>query len=144
MASAAARGRTGLMRFRLFRSRAFWFGVPGWVFLLWGWWLSTGHLSRAGFGGERPWEIGLSGGEAYVQWDSATGPDWREFHAWYDKSSADEASDLRRYERAIRRWNPTRRIAFIPFYWLVLCYVTIWTGLVWWRRWKYRHVAEGA
>ena len=25
------------MRFRLFRSRAFWFGVPGLVFLLWTW-----------------------------------------------------------------------------------------------------------
>ena len=24
-------------RFRLFRSRAFWFGVPGLMFLLWAW-----------------------------------------------------------------------------------------------------------
>jgi hypothetical protein len=32
------------MRFRLLSSRAFWFGVPGLVFLLWAWWLSMGTI----------------------------------------------------------------------------------------------------
>jgi hypothetical protein len=54
------------MRFRLFRSRAFWLGVPGLVFLLWAWGDSAksefkGHVTKG------PWFVHLTQGAGYLQ-----------------------------------------------------------------------------
>ena len=38
------------MRFLFWRSKAFWLGLPGLVFLGWGWWHSMGHYSKLNFG----------------------------------------------------------------------------------------------
>ena len=44
------------------------------VFLLWGWWISKGHHSEAGFGGALLWWIGQIGG-VYAVWNLDRGPD---------------------------------------------------------------------
>lgn len=52
------------MRFPLFRSRAFWFGVPTLLFLLWAWVDSTRNLTK--ITRESPW-----GSFAVEHWNSA-------------------------------------------------------------------------
>ena len=67
---AAMNGNRFMDRFRLLRSKAFWFGVPGLVGLLWGWWVSMGHLSVASYGsGRNEWMIGQSAGELVMGWN---------------------------------------------------------------------------
>ena len=133
------------MRFRLFRSRAFWFGVPGLVFLLWGWWVSMGHQSVAMFKGTGvggSWGIGQMGGEVYVVWDAALGPDWGSFGAGHEEIQWERARQLKGTWVAVCEKSPSRRIDFIPYHWPVLAYVAGWAGLVGWRSRKYRAMPE--
>ncbi len=123
------------MNFRLFRSRAFWFGVLGLVFLLWGWWISLGHWSAAGLGGARVWGIGQLVGEVFAMWNSEGGPEWGSFLAEHDEMSE---LQVRAWRETIRRENdPTYRYVFILYPWVVLAYVAGWAGLVIWRKRKF-------
>jgi hypothetical protein len=130
------------MRFRLVRSRVFWFGVPGLVFLLWGWWISMGYFSYAGFGGTGYWTIGQLGGEVFVLWRLGESPDWRDLDAVHGKARADEMRRLRYSLDGWRELVPTFRYVFIPYYWPVIGYVAGWAGLVFWRSRKYRSEIE--
>ena len=132
------------MKFRLFRSRAFWFGVPGLVFLLWGWWISMGHWSGAGFDGARFWGIGQQGCEVFAVWNSEGGPEWGEFVAGHRKTSEKQ---VRVWKESIadrrRGYDPACRYVFIPYRWMFLAYVAGLAGLVGWRWRMYRALPEG-
>lgn len=126
-----------MKRFRLFRSRAFWFGVPGLVGLLWGWWVSMGYWSEAGFMGGHPFGLGQVNGEIFPFWDSAGWPDRRVFEVSHQKASRDE---VRRWKMALATWrerDPSYSIVFIPYYLPVTGYVAGWAGLLIWRKRKF-------
>jgi hypothetical protein len=119
-----------------YRSRLFWLGLPGLVFLLWAWWLSTGHYSGAGFGG---WVIGQMGGEVFARWDADGRPDWVEFGAGHRDMKEGEAQEMKGMLPAVRELFPSYRIIFIPYFWPVLAYTATWLlTLAWWQRRKYR------
>lgn len=122
-----------------YRSRLFWLGLPGLVFLLWGWWLSLGHYSGAGFGGGQNWVIGQMGGEVIARWDADGGPDWVEFGAAHRDMKEGEAQEMKGMLPAVREMFPSYRIVFIPYYWPVLAYTATWLlTLAWWQRRKTR------
>lgn len=56
------------MRLRLVRSRVFWFGVPGLVFLLWGWWDSS-RWESSGSVSASSWFCDVMQRQGYVQID---------------------------------------------------------------------------
>jgi hypothetical protein len=132
------------MRFRLFRSRAFWFGVPGLVFLVWGWWMSMGHQSGASFKGTGVgdyWGIGQMGGEVYAVWDSVVGPDWGSFYAGNDAMTWERARQVKDIWVRVCEKSPSSRIVFIPYHWPVMGYVAGWAGVIFWRSRKYQAFA---
>ena len=131
------------MRFRLFRSRAFWFGVPGMVFLFWGWWLSMGHKSEMGRMGTSPWRLGQSAGEVYAWWDSARGLDLRNVEVWHYKLPAANARGSRNLLLWQREEKSSFRLVFIPYHWLVSAYLAGWAVLVIWRIRKFKAPAPG-
>jgi hypothetical protein len=125
------------MRFRPLRSRAFWFGLPGLVFLLWGWWMSTEHYSGVGFGGH---SLGIAqlGGEVFVFWRSDGWPDWRSLGAFHNDMPWEDARELKRLQALSQPMVPTFRRIFIPYHWPVLFYLAAWAGLMFWRGRKFR------
>lgn len=131
-----------IMRFRLFRSRAFWFGVPGLVFLAWGWWISMGYFSEAGFWGAYSWGIGQMGGEIYALWDSDGGPEWRSFYAEHQEMTGEQAREVKEDWVLASKWDPSVRYVFIPYHWPALGYVAGWAGLIFWRSRRYRAFAQ--
>lgn len=127
------------MRFRPHCSRAFWFGLPGLVFLLWGWGMSMSYYSRAGFAGARSWVVGQAAGEVYLCWDTDGWPDWRSFNARNLEMSLDEARKVKGRMISLREVRPSHRFVFMPAYWLAIVYMAMWTGLLIWRRRKFRN-----
>ena len=123
------------MRFRLFRSRAFWFGVTGLAFLLWGWWVSMGYESWVGFGGTHQWRLGQLGGEIYAWWDVGGWPDGQFYSAEHGEMPLEAAREWRLRLIEERHWFvPPNSYAFIPYYWIVLGYLAVWAGLLIWRK----------
>ena len=105
-----------------YRSRLFWLGLPGLVFLLW-----FGHGSGVGFGGTRPWAIVQTAGDLLVVWDSEEWPDWQ---------SLGNSTEVALYSQGE---HPTYRYVFIPYYAVALAYITAWLlTLAWWHRRKSR------
>lgn len=125
------------MRFRLFRSKAFWFGVPGLVGLLWGWWVSMGNYSSAGFRGARYWVIGQMGGEVFAMWDAEGGPEWGEGVAEHKDMTVEVAKAEKGFWTTDNEWYPSYRIIYIPYYWPVMGYLAAWAGLMIWRKQKF-------
>ena len=130
------------MRFRLLRSRAFWVGVPGLVFLLWGWWTALRYYSSAGCMGATFWEIGQIGGEVYAYWDSGGGPDWRQLTFIHLETIA--GAEVTHSVADVRGIYPTVRLVRVPYYWPVFGYVAVWAGLIRWRSEKYRQASKAA
>lgn len=130
------------MRFRWFRSRAFWFGVPGLVFLIWAWWVSMGNWSDVVAGGVHSVMMGQGGGEVYVWWDPAGPPDWRKLSVSHKKTSLEDANRAKSQMFGWQEYEPRCRLVFIPYYWPVLGYIAGWAGLIFWRSWKYRVAME--
>ena len=126
------------MRSRLFRSRVFWLGVPGLVFLLSGWWISMGHSSQVAGGGVYQWWIGQVAGDVVMCWDPERWPDWGNFHAEHDEISGEDAREWKTQLARIREVEPDYRYAVVPYYTLVLSYLAVWLGFVVWRSQKYR------
>jgi len=122
------------MRFFLFRSRALWFGVPGLVFLLWGWWVSMGHRSFVRFGGAGHWTIGQGEGEVFARWYSGEAPDWQYFDARHEKASVERLREWK--DDAAEYWS-TSGYVLLPYHLLVLSYLAIWAGLLIWRKRRY-------
>lgn len=136
-------------KFRPLRSRAFWFGVPGLVFLLWGWWLSMGHWSRVEFGMGHHLAmpllaIGQMGGGVYAWGNSDVGPDWGDFDVRHDAMKGEEARQTNGQWVAASAALPSIGYVFIPYHWLVLGYVAGWAGLVVSRARSYRQPAPAA
>ncbi len=122
-----------------YRSRLFWLGLPGLVFLLWGWWLSTGHWSGAGFAEPRAWGLGQIGGEVYGVWDAGGGPEWRNFNGGHRKVGAEDIAVVKRDWAEAEEMGEGFRYVFIPYYWPVLAYTATWLlTLAWWQRHKTR------
>ena len=125
-----------------YRSRLFWLGLPGLVFLLWGWWLSTGHWSEVGSEAGIYWGIGQLGGEVYAFWDLNGPPDWGQFESANPGPGLTKVGDLKRTLAVMREIYPTYRSVFIPYYWLILAYTAAWLlTLALWQRRKSRHTA---
>lgn len=131
------------MRFRWFRSRVFWFGVPGLVGLLWGWWISRGYWSDVVAGGAHSVMIGQGGGEIYVWWDPSGPPDWSELSASHEEKTEEEADKAKIQMIGWQEYEPRCRLVFIPYHWPVLAYMSGWCGLVLWRKRNYRALPEG-
>lgn len=130
------------MRFRLFRSRAFWFGVPGLVFLLWGWWVARSHESGVGFWGPRFCGIGQMGGRVYAYWHSTGFPDWQNFYFWHWEMTMEDASKTMKVRANSEDRSPAFRHVSVSYCWLVASYGVAWAGVVGWRSRKYRPLQE--
>ena len=117
-----------------YRSRAFWFGLLGLVFLLWGWWMSLVHQSAAGFPGNG--FIGQMGGEVFACSDSGGGPMWGNFSSMHREMTEAEVRELKNWWAAETETAPSVRLVFIPYYWPVLAYTATWllTLALWQRR----------
>ena len=120
-----------------YRSRLFWLGLPGLVFLLWGWWISMGHQSAAGFPGNA--FIGQMGGEVFACSDSGGWPMWGDFSSMHREITVAEVRELKNWWAAETETSPSLRMILIPYYWPVLAYTVTWLlTLAWWQRRKYR------
>lgn len=124
-------------RFRLFRSKAFWFGVPGLVGLLWGWWISMGHISTAAVGQTRYWWIAQPAGEVLVSWDTSGLPDDLEVVGKHFDASPEESIDWRRTLKSSDEMFPASKRVGIPYYQIVSGYLALWAGLLFLRNRKF-------
>ena len=131
------------MQFRPLRSRAFWFGVPGLLFLLWWWWFSIGCWSGVGFGATRPLGIVQSRGDLVPFWNSDGWPDGGIVYYSPHAMSAERGVEYKRELVMMQGVDPTFRYRIIPYYLLVLAYVAGWAGLLGWRLRIYRQAATG-
>jgi hypothetical protein len=125
-------------RFRLFRSRAFWFGVPGLVGLMWGWWVSMGYRSYVMAASDvAELLFGQIDGEVVLVRGSGPLPPLDDWVWVHDELVPGMAEGIKREEQALDDAGISRAV-FIPYYWLVLAYLAGWAGLMLWRSWKYR------
>jgi hypothetical protein len=149
--------RSAVMR-PLYRSRLFWLGVPGLVFLLWVWWDSGGYVSFAAYerGNElRQVEVGRGG----VLWTYAFDPKptghaavrpFRAERIELAKMGVETKGRRLDFSEAFKR---ERRMVSLPAFgvkkevhtvllalWvIVLGYIAMWLGGVFaWRWWKVR------
>ncbi len=124
-------GNRAVKRFRLVRSRAFWFGVPGLVGLLWGWWVSMGYWSWASMGN---WELGQSWGDMYVYVEGR--PNRRDFHFEHMEGPVDlSAWELELGKK--RHEFANRRLIVIPYRWPAVGYALVYAGLLVSRKRKF-------
>lgn len=142
------------MPFRLFRSRAFWFGVPGLLFLLWAWGDSaksefTGHVSKGA------WFVHLTQGPSYLQLQVTRGvpglpldlsarrvprvsggewwPGWLYRPQWrHNESPAGWIGSIYNSHPSVTH------TLILPHWFLLALYALPWCGLVFWRRRKCR------
>ena len=128
-------------RFRLFRSRAFWFGVPGLVGLLWGWWVSTGYHSWVEVGSLRDWELGQTSGHVYAFWYVEGWPNWREVYAGHEEASVDDSNELKQEMAEGREAVSSFRYIIMGHHWLAAGYLVSWCGLVFWRSRRFSALA---
>ena len=117
-----------------YRSRLFLLGLPGLVFMLWGWWLSMGHVSRVKFEGNV--FIGQMGGEVFA-WSDPSG--WTMggiFRSEHRDMTGEEMRELKNWWAAETETARSLRVVYIPYYWLVLAYAATWllTLALWQRR----------
>ena len=126
------------MRFRLFRSRAFWFGVPGLVFLLWGWWVSMGQRSYVVAASDvSELLFGQIDGEVVLIRGSGPVPPLDEWVLAHDGLMTSMAEGIKKEEQELEDAGISR-VVFIPYHWPVLGYVAVWAGLIFWRSRNYR------
>ena len=130
------------MRFRLFRSRAFWLGVPGLVFLVWGWWVSMGHVSEIGFTGPSRWWIAQNTGEVNVSWHSGEWPDRANFYTVHREAVPEVERRWKMELAKFHEGHPIYRCVFIPNYAVIFAYVAVCGGFVFLRSRKYRALPE--
>jgi hypothetical protein len=125
------------MKPRLFyRSRLFWLGLPGLVFLLWGWWISLSHFSRVGFS---TLGIAQATGDVFAHWRSGTPLSWGGFSTGHMEIPAETARDLKATISVWPQQDPNWHTVIIPYYAVVLAYVAPWLLVVaWWQRRKRR------
>ncbi len=117
-----------------YRSRLFWLGLLGLVFLLWGWWLSMEHYSFMGFGGAPHWEVGQIRGELYAYWNSSGWPNLDYPHFEHQEMSMEEARNVRAELDLWPGMEANLCFVVIPYYWVVLACAGVWLlTLAWWQ-----------
>ncbi len=133
------------MRFRPFRSRTFWFGVPGLVFLLWAWGVSYRYQTMLEMGGLDSAGFMQVGGKVFA-FHHFPGLPARRTPTFSHEALALE--DILKVERGWSGYSKVGNRGFeaysIPHYALVSAYVLVWAGLVAWRARKYRAVGLDA
>lgn len=131
-------GNSSNSRFRLFRSRVFWFGLPGSVFLLWAWGLSKTHRSYVMatsdiaelLVGQLDGDIALIRGPGPV-------PPLEEWVIVHEELKPGLAAAIKREQRELGDAG-IGTVVFFPHRWLVAGYLSAWAGLVVWRSRRYR------
>ena len=101
-----------------------------------------GHFSVAGTYGSRLWGIGQTGGEVFAVWNSDGWPSWRTFEVVHEVMPVGGIRHWRISLAAAHESDPAFRHVLIPYGWLVLAYMAVWAGLLWWRRGIYRQAAR--
>ena len=129
------------MRFRLFRSRAFWFGVPGLVFLIWGW-TSSMHQHTSLFHRE----VGvcqLDTGQVHFntipEREKKWLPPYRVSRSEWHDSTGDSWFNNR--GRMFMRKKDEIFIV-IPFWKAVVGYLGFWIVIIGWRWWRRRRAIQ--
>lgn len=123
------------MRFRLFRSRAFWFGVPGLVFLLWGW-TSSMHQHTSLFHrevGVCQFDTGQIQFNTIPEREKKWLPPYRVSRSEWHDSTGDSWFNNR--GRMFTRQGD-EILMVIPFWKAVVGYLTFWIVIIGWREWR--------
>ncbi len=122
-----------------YRSRLFWLGLPGLVFLLWAWWFSMGYFSHVDFSGKYEWGISQSAGNVVAIWNSGGMPNWDGVFFDHGQWSVESARAWQMTLNESRETHPAFRYVIVPYYAVVLAYVAVWLlTLAWWQRRKSR------
>jgi hypothetical protein len=142
-----------LTRFRLFRSRAFWFGVPGLAFLLWAW-ADSVKTSTTCWGGKNPL-VHLTQEENYLQLQLTRFPATAGSSSWTWGGERTPRATTNIWPRWIYRpqwrhfddpggWKGSIHTSpatfdqwILPHWFMVLLYVLPWSGAVAWL-WRKR------
>ncbi len=130
------------MRFRLLRSRAFWFGVPGLVFLLWLWGDSKDHVTSLTFHGkpgihfrQRP------AGMRLILWENSNHSGNPRFGAERilieDDYAATRAELLEQIDLAWVVDQDRSYLISLPYWKLLAGYLLLWAAVLIWRWRKY-------
>ncbi len=117
-----------------YRSRLFWLGLPGLVFLLWGWWMSMGYFSgmMVGHGSLFVMQAKAS---IVAGWVVTSPIDWTVFDSTHEQLTVSDVEEL----PVMRELIANGSYALIPYYLPVLAYTATWLlTLAWWQRRKSR------
>ena len=142
------------MRFRLFRSRAFWFGVPGLVFLFWAWGDSSRWESKGSVSAGR-WYCHLTQGQGYLQLQVSRGDPPVPVTFSGERSARISGREIWLEWRYRPQWRhhelePGQQGSFyvshglvsdtliLPHWFLLLIYLIPWGGVMFWRLRKIR------
>jgi hypothetical protein len=117
-----------------YRSRLFWLGIPGLVFLLWAWWISTRLYLSAGFSGTNAIGASLTDGEIVAHWTSGGWPDRRNAYGDYYVLSAEDRHDWKVGLTTASNVNPTFHLAVISCYKIASAYAIGWLLALAWRQ----------
>lgn len=137
------------MRYPLIRSRAFWLGVPGLLFLLWSWADSTRNFTQIE-------KKNPAGSFSFVHWDSAIKVCRAPVGSPFAFSNRVWRGPYPTKEPVPTIWWPAvkaerdyvgRPFIRIPHWLLLLAYLALWSAGIAWRRRCWRkalRAAEGA
>jgi hypothetical protein len=125
------------MRFRPLRSKAFWFGLPGLVFLLWTWELSKTcrtHVTANSDVSELL--FGQVDGDVVLIRGPGPLPPHGEWEIVHEPLTPGLAESIKREARELAEAGIST-VFFVPHGWLVAAYLSAWSGLAVWRRAKH-------
>ena len=122
----------------MLRSKAFWLGVPGLVFLGWAWVDSFWHMAAAGFYHPGMLQVGSRLGVLFAWNEPGAGVNWGSPMASYRRipEGFDAAAALRE--------EPGFDVYTVPYAMVILVYLLAWAGLLVWRARGYRAVGSDA
>ena len=142
------------MRFRLFRSRGFWFGLPGLVFLLWAWGDSSRWESNCSVSAGR-WYGYLSQRQGYLQIEVIRGDPPVPVTFWVERSTRASGREIwlewrywpqwrhHELEPGLHGWlhvshRSVSDTLILPHWFLLLLHLIPWGGVMFWRLRKRR------
>jgi hypothetical protein len=122
------------MRFRPLRSRAFWFGVPGLIFLLWAWGLSKTHRSYVMATSDvAELLFGQLDGDVVLIRGSGPVPPLEDWVIVHEELRPGLAAAIKREQRELGDAG-IGTVVFVPHGWMVAGYLSAWAGCTAWRR----------
>jgi hypothetical protein len=133
-------------RFRLHRSRAFWFGVPGLLFLLWAW-VDSVKMKSSWWSG-RHWSAHLAQYENYLQLQLSRTRTSVSSKKWVWGAERTPRATANSWPRCKYRprWthiddpDSATDVLLLPHWFVVLLYLLPWSGVVAWRWWQRRRM----